>query len=35
MRSTFGLIGALLLPTVFVLLMIAATGYRKCLEDAK
>lgn len=35
MRSTFGLIGALLLPSVFVLLMIAATGYRKCLEDAK
>lgn len=33
MRSTFGLIGALLLPTVLLLLLIAVSGYRKCLEE--
>ncbi|RDV06303.1 MFS transporter [Sphingorhabdus pulchriflava] len=33
MRSTFGLLGMVLLPTVFILLLIATSGYRKCLEE--
>lgn len=35
MRSTFGLIGMLMLPTVFILLLVATSGYRKCLEELK
>lgn len=35
MRSTFGLIGMIMLPTVFILLLVATSGYRKCLEELK